>query len=83
MHRTSPSCAASESDQRPKREGFAGVKPVKRVAYRIGQLALRADLTEPGFQIVVQIIDDDARVLVADCATMVGVDAANLAVDGI
>ncbi len=55
----------------------------ERVAYRFGQLALGTHLAEPGFQIVVQLIDDDAGVLVADCATMIGIGAANLALDGI
>lgn len=54
----------------------------ERVAYRVGQLALGTDLAEPGFQIVVQIIDDDAGVLVADGSAMVGTGTANLTVDG-
>lgn len=53
------------------------------VSEGFGQLAHSANLTEPGIQIVAQVIEDNTGVFVANCAAMVGASAADLTLDGI
>lgn len=55
----------------------------ERIAYRFGQLALGADLADPGLEKMTQIIDDDTGVFVADLAAMLGTCAAHLTLDGV
>src|SRR5690554_6222809 len=65
------------------KEAYEPVPTGQRITDRLAQTALGADLTEPGFEELMQVIDDDAAALASLTAALIGSEALNIAFDDV